>query len=550
MKKLGLNPRTDAHANGTTPSPITLPKRGELDDWVRRLPVAHTGELSRTLHESFNQLRDATMDNELRLDTLEALRRPLEGCQFNLQRHYRNRPLPVPGKGMRVFHLTTTLHYNMAQGYMRVLDEASGQRWLLASNRSRQLALCAQRAWFHMGRVLADYRHFNLPAPSGLWRHMYLVLRKAQSLNIETLRPEKGSRLTALDEFIAQLLLSQFPDQQLGAEALERLRDHSLHWAGLTRLRKVAIDGPGLHIHADTDRPPSTTPHPGESKAPMFLDLTPLLKRLDRETKDETRSLAMRCLRSDAPREERLDAEGERTLVYGLSAIFQRQLQRCDEQTRQRLCDDRHPLDSDEIVLQEAWLSNANNWVPVYGKAPRHWSIRFQDEVEEHGAQLVNDSPGGVCLSLAPPKKPLLHTGGLVAVERRDAEERLGVIRWIRPCDRELLIGIEWLADKIHPLRVRIGDEENGHHQPALLAFNGTHGIVITARLPGIRDKALWLEIEGEHLAIDTQSCHAESPHIIAFHSPIADEVIEAIEEEVEMELEGGRLRYGGEGGI
>ncbi len=542
MNHRGLHLRTDAPANGTTPPPITLPDRRDLEAWILRLPVAHTGELSRILHGALKQLRDAEMDDDLRLETLEALRAPMASCQQNLNRHYRNHPLPVPGKGMRVFHLATSLHYNMAQGYMRVLDEARDHRWLLTSSRARRLALCAQRAWHYMGQALADYRHFNLPAPSGLWRHMYLVLRKAKSLGVEKLRPHKSRPHSALDEFIAQLLLDQFPDQQLDEQTLENLRAQCRDWAQQLRLDKRG-SGEGLYILDNSDRPPTLRVQGDGDATQLFLSLAPLLKQFDKPkfcANQEIATIARRCLGSDGPREERLRAEGERTLIYGLFGIFQTLLGRCDEPTRERLASPRHECDSDEIVLQEAWLSDSKSWVPVYGRAPRHWSKRFQGEVEPHNAQLENDSPGGICLSLTPPNKPLLHTGGVVGIEQCAAETRLGLIRWIRPNDKELRLGIEWLADKPHPVQVRISDEGSDSVQAALLAFDGAHGIVICPRLPGIQDKALWLEVEGEAFAINTQQVHSESRHMIAFHSPLADEALELIEKEVSDNLESG----------
>ncbi len=536
-----------------------LPAADAIPAWIDALPMAHTGELGRLLFSTLNALREVDLKEEYRVELLRALRPALTVVQENLRLRFQRQPMPLPQKSIKVFHLSTALFLAEAQAWLRVLDAPEQKGWLF-NNRKRALdsrALAAQRSLRALGEILDNYRHLHLSDPRGLWRLLHSTLRAADELGIATRKLEEisGDTHSPLNVYSRQILLSQLPYQQLSNQHMRLLDERIADWASYVQLESGEgfNDQGGLYIYLDSDLPPippgSYYQRVDEQQARAdrhFLNLGELLERLEHgepQLDDELRECLLERWRADQGRDERYGDKGEYTLHYGMSAIY-RFLKSREEEHQQETGESEEPntetptvSDNDFAIeglipdMHEERMENADVWDKVYiTTESSHWSEKFAsgDAMPPQHSELLNRSRGGICVSIDSGRHSCFRCGELVAVE--DGHEmRLGALRWLRGVEETRVeFGIQWLADAPQPVFLHIGAED-GPLQPALLAHDGSYGLLLVPRLPGLENRELWLEFDGQLRRVNTRETHTGSNYFLAYRCEIAGESIQSV---------------------
>lgn len=546
-----LRPRSDSDP---------LPEASAIPRWIDALPMAHTGQLGQQIFSTLNALREVELPESYRIQLLLALHGPLTVVQENLRLRFQRQPMPLPQKSMKVFHLSTALFLAEAQGWLRLLDTPI-QRGRLFSKRKHGLdtrALAAQRAIRALGEILDNYRHLHYSDPRGLWRMLHNTLRAADNLGIATRRLEADSGLTpsSLGEYSRQILLSQLPYQQLSSQHMRLLNERIDEWAGYVRLEQGEgfSDSGGLYLYLDSDLPPippgSYYQRVDEQQARAdrhFLNLSELLARLEHGEPgldEDLRTCLLEKWRADQGRDERHGDGGQHTLHYGMSAIYRFLKKQEEEQQGDESGEEQQPSaeeipDSNFSIeglvpdMHEERMENADVWDKVYiTSESSHWSEKFAsgESLPPQQGELRNRSRGGICVSIDSGRHSCFRCGELVAVEDGN-EMRLGALRWIRGEGGEntrVEFGIQWLAYAPQPVFLHIGAED-GPLQPALLAHDGNHGLLLVPRLPGLENRRLWLQFDGQLRQVNTRDTHTGSNYFLAYRCQIAGTSIEAM---------------------
>ncbi len=534
-----------------------LPAAEAIPAWVDALPMAHTGELGRHIFATLNALREVELSEDYRSQLLLALRPALTVVQENLRLRFQRQALPLPQKSMKVFHLSTALFLAEAQGWLRVLEAPLQKGWLF-SNRKRGLdarAQAAQRAMRALGEILDNYRHLHLSDPRGLWRMLHNTLRAADALGVATRRPEVigEESPSPLNEYSRQILLSQLPYQQISNRHMRLLEANINEWAAHVQLEpgEGFNDRGGLYLYLDSDLPPIP---PGsyyqriderQARADRhFLNLNELLERLEHgepELDPELRECLLEKWRANQGRDERRGEEGDYTLHYGMSAIYRFLKAQADaaepreeneeEEEENTLPDVDFGIEGLVPDMHEERLENADVWDKVYiTSESSHWSDKFApgEALPPQQGELRNRSRGGICVSLDSGRHSCFRCGELVAVEDGNGM-RLGALRWVRGgAETQVEFGIQWLADAPQPVFLHIGAAD-GPLQPAMLAHDGSYGLLLVPRLPGLENRPLWLEYDGELRRVDTSETHTGSNYFLAYRCQVADESIERV---------------------
>ena len=95
--------------------------------WIKQLPMANIGEVSRQLYHAIIELNHLFLTPQNRLRFLELIREKIHFVCSELSRHYLGLAVALPEKQRKIANLSQALQLHLASGYKLCLLEA--RRW-------------------------------------------------------------------------------------------------------------------------------------------------------------------------------------------------------------------------------------------------------------------------------------------------------------------------------------------------------------------------------------------------------------------------------------
>lgn len=486
----------------------TSPAQGAFDSrpasiksWIAALPMANIGETTRLLHVAVNDLNHQDIPAEQRFKAMELLQKPVQYVGEHLKKHFVGQPLPLPGKNLKIAHLSRHMSLAMATGYKILIAEhleTSGRK-------DRKLLLASlHRASRHLSLALLKTYQAYEPCPATVWQELHSLYRYAESQNLhdtavsDTSLADNGSSSIG-DAYRQILLLALACPYRLRHGEAEVIYNTLRTWASLAELRPASRPGDALFaVNLDADQPPRyrvMRDDTAQSETSRILDT----KRLAAHVR---KALAeIQTPGSDRKRREPLRESTLRRLMLAWGITPKRRFSRVKDHSQVIVSmglSSIHYFVSGEVAFNDANVSHEcfrelGAVPPLHYREPAHygarvtredrnkmsglWETNFRIEGEPglsstelavaraasgsamqidttHCTQswkMINVSAGGYCMLWDNPETTRAQVGELLGIrEECDPDTfhwRLGVIRWLKFEEkRGLELGVQMLS--------------------------------------------------------------------------------------------------------
>ena len=508
--------------------------------WLAELPKANLGETARRLYTALLELNRLQTPPANRLQLLELLQPEVQFACAQLERHLRNQTVILDARRQQIATLSQTLQQQLARAAKlsarEALQLASGEATPLAG---RALLLALQALY----RMLSQFCLIYLPPPQGFWLELHQLYRVACRYQLERLAPGPAAAAPAslAQYYQASLLLGCARTNQLRQQAIQALGDALPLWSSRARLQDAGLPDSLFAFAVNADSPPRYTSllqheTPGQLRGlnpqALVADLHEYLQ-LGREQRAHARLpvptgvsdelLQHLCAAWSTPAARafnRMPASGSLNVCLGISALhyfvagqrsFAAVLRLPDEevnvcfQRRQREQDTwsrAYDAGHDDGLLQRA--AEHIDFTPA-----RQSAASAADDTTSypcHQLRIVNQSPGGYCLSWSDSPPAQLQSGDLIGLQHPGEQGwNIALIRWIRQQrDAELQLGIELLAPRARAcgLRPQPRQGQPGQFLRALLLGAipalGRPPLLIAPHLPFQQGQKVLLNLDGE----------------------------------------------------
>src|SRR5690606_37613763 len=145
----------------------------DLSAWIKTLPKANFGELSRLLYQAFAELNRLMAPQELRFQMLEVLRPEVSYITTQLEKSHLSKTVILDERARKVANLCQTLQSMQTTGYKICIDQA-GQ------NANAAFIISIQRAIHSLYSSLVRAYQLYYPVPAGLWQDLHQLFQLAQ----------------------------------------------------------------------------------------------------------------------------------------------------------------------------------------------------------------------------------------------------------------------------------------------------------------------------------------------------------------------------------
>jgi cyclic-di-GMP-binding protein len=503
--------------------------------WVKDLPMANVGELSRQLYQAIIEVNKLALAPMVRTQILELLRPPIDYVCKELSKHFLNQSVVLSEKQQKIANLAQAIQIHLASAYKIVLLETVPQ---MHNEKARKNFTCAaHRLMSEYGQVLLRASQLYIHTPKNIWFEMHSIYKFAEHHELlkYTVADEqrKDGRETRLDQIYKQnLLLSSCRANQLRQNEIQTAYNAFELWSDLVTIGAAQIDESVFVINMEQDFPPryksllksTSASHYGFNTTELINELNSHLaktapKGKSNKLEEVESSLAMPKHISDVVLDhlhhsfgvltkrsfKRIDDAGSLDLCIGLSASHYFTSGKIEFHT-QMLQHATGTASSDDNIFLSAAQKGQDVWGDSYdtgghsattpSDSPISFSHVIEDNLESaypsYTVPLVNTSPGGYCLQWEGEVPSNIQAGEIITLrENRNQEWSIAVIRWIRHIKKQgTQIGIELLAPSARPCGVQLlqktGDPSEylrGLLLPELSAI-GQPATLVTPRLP------------------------------------------------------------------
>ncbi|MCG5511918.1 hypothetical protein [Ectothiorhodospira shaposhnikovii] len=477
--------------------------------WLKALPMADMGETTRRLLQALQALNGRSLPPAERLEIMELLHPSLLMVQDHLGRHFINRSLPLPPRGLQIAHIAGELLAETSTGYLRVLRDLRGIKKTGLS--TRQLTTAIYQGLNMLGAQQRHAARLYLPAPPGTWQAMHELLADAEYHGIlhQELTDEQSKQRTPAQAYLQAALLALAAPLTLRQGESDRLHRHLEAHCATCHIGSDALpDHAGMLYRIDlrSDRAPDyITPDELDNTATSrFLRIAPLIRQLrDLVRQENSRPLdndlihrALIAWTNTARRRfNRTGRAGRIDVTTGLADIHHCITRKVDADLGKRSTD----TDLTQLSLQEidynlrsmemgisvryladmpkdlgssAWDSIAKGNLVTSTTLPDNGTAPPSPETPTPQAwQLVDSSAGGFRLRWEQPQAGRVQVGELVGLrsshEGAGAGWQLGIVRWMmfHPATG-LEIGVQILAPRSLPIMLRRAKRRLAHGQP------------------------------------------------------------------------------------
>jgi hypothetical protein len=506
-----------------------------INAWVKDLPMANVGELSRQLYQAIIEFNKLTLPPLVRVQLLELLRPPIEYVCKELSKHFLNQSVVLTEKQQKIANLTQAIQIHIATSYKIVLMDSLPQ---INSEKVRKNFTCAaHRMMYEYGQVLLRSCQLYIHTPRDIWQEMHSVYRYAEQQNLLKYTVSDTQRTDGRDTHIDQvykqnLLLSCCRPNQLRQNEIQIAFNAFELWSDLVEIGEDQVDESVFVINLDEDLPPryksllksTSSNHYGFNTSELVSLLNTHLNLTETNTKSKKVDAVESAL--PLPRHitdvtlnhlhhsfgiltkrsfKRIANSGSLNLCVGLSASHYYTSDKVEFHT-QMLQHSAGASSSDENIFlnaanqaQDAWGDSydaGSNSATTPSDTPISYTHIVDDNLDSaypnYTVPLVNTSPGGYCLQWEGKVPSNIQAGEVITLRETPQQPwSIAVIRWIRHIKKQgTQVGIELLAPNAKPCGVQLlqktGDPSEylrGLLLPELSAI-GQPTTLITPRLP------------------------------------------------------------------
>lgn len=503
--------------------------------WVKDLPMANVGELSRQLYQAIIEFNKLTLPPLTRMQILELLRPPIDYVCKELSKHFLNQSVVLSEKQQKIANLTQAIQIHLATSYKIILIDSVPN---INSEKVRKNFTCAaHRMMSEYGQVLLRSNQLYIHTPRDIWVEMHQVFYFAEQHNLlkYTVADDqrRDGRETRIDQVYKQnLLLSCCRPNQLRQNDIKIAYYAFELWSDLVDIGADQIDESVFVINIEQDLPPRYKSLLKSTSASHYgFNTTELVSRLNEHLNTEVEQakskkriekepiIALPKHISDVVLDhlhhsfgvltkrsfKRVEDEGALNLCVGLSASHYYTSGKVEFHT-QMLQHASGSTSGDDNIFLSATNQSQDGWGDSYdagshsattpSDAPISYDRAIDDKLDsaypKYTVPLVNTSPGGYCLQWEGEVPSNIQAGEIISL-RENAQQAwsIAVIRWIRHIKQQgTQVGIELLAPSAKPCGVQLlqktGDPSEylrGLLLPELSAI-GQPTTLITPRLP------------------------------------------------------------------
>lgn len=461
--------------------------------WLGALPLANSAESAREIYQALYTLNRLELRVPPRLELMALYEQAVGRVCSGLLSHLAHAVPPLAPKKRQLAEFIRRLHVEMAYGYKCCLRDLSRAR--LSLRRKSRVALCIERALYHLSEVLLGSYRVYLPHPAGVWREMHELYRLAGQVGVVHAPQDTHEQGVPLAvsigaRYVRALLLGLLNPYQLPHNAVQQAHAFLAQWGRLARvLPHIAPaelkDANGLffvQLTADAAPVPLARSSPDLGPDARVLDARALLQavqdfitRLGRGEHIEKLGLGLDCLdsacadllvrmkRAWGETARRRYASRQRShhlfICVGLNALhyflngqrpFAVYCEACFEHARSRGAVDAPVayVDLDQAAAQPA------------GQAVPPSEVRRVDRW-----RLRDSGPQGMSVACYGDAATPTRVGELIGVQQpsEPGRWRAAVIRWVKaPEANSIEAGIETLAATVAPAAVRLLDRPDG----------------------------------------------------------------------------------------
>lgn len=482
----------------------TSPGKGAFDSkpasvkqWIEALPMANIGETTRLVYAAVNDLNHQDIPAQQRFKAMELLQKPVQYIGEHMKKHFVGQALPLPGKNLKIAHLSRHMSLAMATGYKILVAEQIENR----GRRDKKLLMTSlHRAIRHLGQgLLKTYQAYE-PCPAGVWQELHLLYQYAESGNLhqtgvsDTANNDNG---TIADAYRQILLLALACPYRLRHGEAEAVYNALQSWAPLSELRPAGQPGDALFsVNLDNDQPPRYRVHRDNGTQPeavRILDTKRLAARVRKALTDLNQGAG------DRNRHDNLRGNTLRRLMLAWGITPKRRFSRVKDHSQVIVAmglSSIHYFVSGEVAFNDAHVSHecfrelgavpplhyrepasfvGRNTRAERSNMPDVWEMNYRIEGvpdpsdtelavaraaagmqidTSHSTQswkMVNVSAGGYCMLWDNPETTRAQVGELLGIrEEGDPDTfhwRLAVIRWLKYEEkRGLELGVQMLS--------------------------------------------------------------------------------------------------------
>jgi len=500
-----------------------------IKKWVKDLPLANVGEISRQLYQAIIELNKLAISPVIRMQLLELIRPPIDYVCQELSKHFLSQSVVLTEKQQKVANLAQAIQIHLANGYKIAMVEILPG---MTNEKTRKNFTCAaHRMISEYGQVLLRANQLYTAIPKNIWLEMHQVYRFSAASDLlkytVTDAHNKQKNESRIDQvYKRNLLLSCCRPNQLRQYDIQLAFDAFQFWADHCEVNSDDANDSVFIMNMEQDLPSRykslmncklTSQYYGFDTSRLVELLSQHIDNLENKSSPESNLVIPNKMPDILLNHlnqafgvlikrtfKRIENNGSLDLCIGLSASHYFTSGKMEFHT-QMLHSNAANIESENNIFltqarrqQDAW-SDATDAGGHQATSPSDSPIAFNRAPDSQGetypsyvVPLVNTSPGGYCLQWVGEVPNNIQAGEVLSLRESSKQPwSIAVIRWIRHIKQKgTQIGIELLAPSAQPCGVQLlqktGDPSEylrGMLLPELSAI-GQPATLITPRLP------------------------------------------------------------------
>lgn len=540
----------------------------DLNRWLSDLPKANIGETARQLYQALVELNQLDIPGDERMRLQELMRPEVYFICRSLERYFLNKSIMLEERARKVANLCQALQSHLATGYKLVISEAAKNP---GRDKGQTLAIALQRASHSLCLPLIRACQLYCPVPEGLWLELHQLFQLARRHKLEQLPvrdnlARHGQTMTIQQTYSTALLLGCAQTNQMRQSSIAPLAEVLESWSPLLKLQSAELASSLFAVAPKQDSPPRyrSLYKPEEIPGLLGIDTQQLVDAIQQYLllPDEPNSASP----LQVPEGFNLDllqhlgaawgeiaertfqrnpGQGTLTLCIGMSAAH---FYLAGQRSFQDLLKTAEDLKS--AVFQQTHVNDV--WATAFDARQVDWEdglaftdIPYTDSKPQAAAEqpaadpaesyptyalpVVNQSPGGYCLSWPKEVPSQLQAGELLAIQDTvHTSWRVALVRWIRQVrGGGTQMGIELIAPSAQPCGLKLlrkGDSSSQFLRalllPAIDAISRPANL-ITPRLPFQQGNKVLINLNGAEskAVLDRRHSSSGSFNQFEFHN-------------------------------
>ncbi|MCW8919572.1 MAG: hypothetical protein OQL08_12275 [Gammaproteobacteria bacterium] len=544
-----------------------------VERWVAELPLGNMGETARRLYQVLYEVNRLELPLGNRFELAERLSAPLHAVLESLGRHYSDLPFPLSGKGLRVAQFANSLLREMVIGYQCVLNSDEDASWFFRMTHRRVWVVSVHRLLHYLNRILCNYRLIHRAVPAGIWLAVHRLYWEAVENHRQHNKLELplGAGQGTIEREYKQILLLSMLDPRLFSKAqMAQVHANMPLWLERTELIAASERAEGqvgycVRREADAAHANLTSEccHDcdGERQAGISLDLNGLagfiaaqleqarydapfrLKGGGEITRETLEILQQSWHTPELQRAARKASDEQAEVAIGMNSLYQL-LQEGGDATARGISDQQLSGELRKLSLVEDEAERVLDPGRVMGARPVKdvWqTIFYSTEVNQKSwarearekeycfipVRQRNHTAAGYGLEFDKGNIESLQVGELLGYRHSAAEPpQLCMVRWLNEDDERLSVGVMRLAASMEPVLVVVHHDERDTALNCLLGIGEDHRPqLFLPHLPGIRDKSLYMVVDGKEVPLTLHDRVVLSPLFDAYHFQVLSAV-------------------------